>query len=942
MKKLFILLMACFCIASAHAAFLRNIPMTVNQPDGTVLHCYASGDEFFNFLHDSNGYTIIQHPETGYYVYAEKRNGKLVATNHVAGVCDPASKGLEPYTIISPEEWTARRQARQMSDKHPQNREANHGTLNNLSIFIRFADETEFTNSYSSIDNMFNDVSENAISMRSYFRAASYGAIEIPTTFYPGHDGENIISYQDIYPRNYYQPYYSSTNPNGYHGDAEGWEREFSLLERAINYVNDNYPIPSDLNIDYDDDGLVDNICFIIKGDVDSWSSLLWPHQWWFYDRTVYINGKQAYNFNFQLSNATDYFNTSVLCHEMNHSLGAPDLYHYAGQMFVLPVGPWDLMDSNATPPQHCGAYMKMKYGHWIDEIPEITQAGTYTLNPISSATPTNVAYKIQSNDPNQFYVLEYRDNTSLFESSLPGSGLLVYRIDTRFNGNQNYNPSSGIYDEIYLFRPGGSATSNGNLNNAYFSSDVNRTEFSASTNPRPFLTNGAADNSLRIYNISSADSTISFSYGSECEPPTHLVATVEDNNVTLSWDAVANAVSYNVFRNGTLIGTTDETTYLDSEVDPGFYTYYVRSMDTYGMASNPSETVTVSVMLEGNVIVGDASLAANTLLPSNSYYNYSLTQQIYTADEIGEEGFITGIAFYLDGAEDTRTFDLYMKSTSKTVFSNATDWDTISDDNKVFSGSVALATNAWTLIPFDTTFIYDGTSNIVLVTDDNTGSDSTTMAFRVFDAPNQAISVCSEETNFDPVTPLASYYEAGELLSVKNQIILTKEPFPADLYNITATAHPAEAGTVSGEGLYRFGETCTVTATPIADDYSFDNWTQNGEVVSTEASYSFMVISDVDLVANFSEVLSIGDEGNADASTDSKTFGFINDSGNFCIFSIEGEATLQVIDVMGHILSSENFNGSYEKRLDVVPGVYMLRLINGNNVKVQKIVISR
>ena len=68
--------MACFCIASAHAAFLRNIPMTVNQPDGTVLHCYASGDEFFNFLHDSNGYTIIQHPETGYYVYAEKRNGK--------------------------------------------------------------------------------------------------------------------------------------------------------------------------------------------------------------------------------------------------------------------------------------------------------------------------------------------------------------------------------------------------------------------------------------------------------------------------------------------------------------------------------------------------------------------------------------------------------------------------------------------------------------------------------------------------------------------------------------------------------------------------------------------------------------------------------------------------------------------------------------------------
>ena len=934
MKKLLILLVACFCIVNTHAAFLRNVPMTITQPDGTVLHCFASGDEYFNFLHDSNGYTIMQHPETGYYVYAEKRDGKLVATNYVAGVCDPVSKGLQPYALISPEEWMARRQARQATDKRPQNRNANHGTLNNISIFIRFADDTEFTNSYSSIDDMFNNVSENAVSMRSYFRAASYGAIEIPTTFYPGHDGDVIISYQDINPRNYYRPYYSSSNPIGYHGDAECHDRELSMLERAVNYVNDNHLVPSDLNIDYDDDGRVDNICFIIKGEVDSWSSLLWPHQWYFYDRMVYLNDKQAYNFNFQLSNAADYFNTSVMCHEMNHSLGAPDLYHYNVETFVRPVGYWDLMDINATPPQHCGAYMKTKYGHWIDEIPEITQSGTYTLNPISSATPTNVAYKIQSNDPNQFYVLEYRDNTSLFETSLPGSGLLVYRIDTRFQGNQNYNPNIGIYDEVYLFRPGGTASSNGDINAAYFSSSVGRTEFSASTNPHPSLSNGATDNSLRIYNITSAGSTISFSYGSECEPPTRLVASVEDNNVTLSWNAATDAVSYKVFRNGTLIGTTSETTYLDSEVDAGFYTYYLKSIDTHGIASNPSETVTVSVTLEGSVIVGDGGLATNALLPSNSYYNYSLTQQIYTAEEIGEAGAITGIAFYLDGAESTRTFDIYMKNTTKSVFSSATDWETVSDADKVFSGSVTLAANSWNLIPFDAAFIYDGTSNIVLVTDDNTGSDSTAMSFSVFDAPNQAISVCSVDTDFDPAMPQASYYEGAGLLSVKNQIILTKEA----VYRITVSANPAEAGIVSGGGFYRFGETCLVTATPISDDYAFDNWTQDGVEVSTEASYSFIVNNDVDLVANFSEDLSVGESSDADTSAD---FGFINGNGNFCIFGIDGTATLQVIDVMGRILSSKSFNGTYEKRLNVVPGVYTLRLINGNNVKVQKIVIE-
>ena len=514
MKRIIALwvVLTCFEIVNVHAAYLRNIPVTVIQPDGVVLHCFASGDEFFNYLHDGNGYTIIQHPQTGYYVYAENRNGILVATEYVADRQDPVSRALQPYALISPEEWMTRRRAWEVPEMRPQNRDytPNHGTLNNISIFIRFSDDGQFTNSYSSIANMFNDVSQGAISMRSYFRAASYGAIEIPTTFYPGHNGETIISYQDTYPRSYFQPYNAYTNPNGYQ-EEDRVEREFGLLERAVNYINAYYPVPTNLNIDYDGDGYVDNVCFIVKGDVGDWSSMLWPHKWTLYDRTVNINGKRVWTFNFQLADASGYFNTSTMCHEMNHSLGAPDMYHYS-YSGPEPVGSWDLMDANAIPPQHCGAYMKMKYGHWIDEIPEITQSGTYTLNPISSSSPTNVAYKIATTDPNQFYVLEYRNTSNPFESALPGSGLLIYRIDTRFDGNKDYNPSNGIYDEIYIFRPNGTVSVNGDLSRAHFSSGVSRTEFSSSTNPYPFFTNGTIDNNTRIYNITSAGNTISFS----------------------------------------------------------------------------------------------------------------------------------------------------------------------------------------------------------------------------------------------------------------------------------------------------------------------------------------------------------------------------------------------------------------------------------------------
>ena len=816
MKKIVLLIIACCCLISVHAAYLKNVPKTLTQPDGSVLHCYASGDEYFNYLHDENGFTIMQHPQTGFYVYADKQDGKLVATEFVAGKVDPASKNIKPFNLISPQEWMARRKAWEAPVERPKNRDnnPNHGTLNNISIFIRFSDDTQFTNSYSSIDNMFNDVSENAISLRSYFRAASYGAIEIPTTFYPGHNGETIISYQDTYPRSYFQPYNASTNTNGYQNDSQRTSREFSLLERAVNYVNSNYPVPTNLNIDYDNDGYVDNVCFIVRGDVGEWSSLLWPHMWSLYDRTVLINGKRVGTFNFQLADATGYFNTSTMCHEMNHSLGAPDLYHYS---YSGPdaVGIWDLMHNNATPPQHCGAYMKMKYGHWIDEIPEITQAGTYTLNPISSSTPTNVAYKIQSSDPNQYYVLEYRKSNSLFETALPGSGILIYRIDTRFSGNADYDPSNGIYDEVYIFRPGGSTSVNGNLSSAYFSSNVGRTEFSASTSAYPFFTDGTIDNDFRIYNITNAGNTISFTYGSSsnCEAPTNLVASIENNNVTLSWDAVNNAQSYNIYRNESLISNTSGTTYTDSNLAYGVYSYYLKSVDANGVLSTASETVTATIMPEGTIVIGDGGSNANDFLPSYSYYNYSLTQQIYTADEIGGAGTITGMAFFNSGDQKTRTFDFYLKSTTKNSFSGTTDWETVTEADKVFSGSVTMAADEWTMIVFNTPYDYDGTSNLVLVADDNSGAwtNSPHMSCRVFNATNQAIYVYSDNTNFSPLSPPTSYTSNDyyALLSVKNQLLVTKEEVPSiTTFNITVSANPAEGGSVSMEGrelLYDF-----------------------------------------------------------------------------------------------------------------------------------------
>ena len=73
------------------------------------------------------------------------------------------------------------------------------------------------------------------------------------------------------------------------------------------------------------------------------------------------------------------------------------------------------------------------------------------------------------------------------------------------------------------------------------------------------------------------------------------------------------------------------------------------------------------------------------------------------------------------------------------------------------------------------------------------------------------------------------------------------------------------------------------------------------------------------------------------DADGDS-AFAYFNGS-NWTISNM-GEATLQVVDVMGRVLSSETLSGNAEVNINQPTGVYMLRLVSGDSVKVQKVVV--
>ncbi|MBR4391157.1 MAG: fibronectin type III domain-containing protein, partial [Bacteroidales bacterium] len=174
-------------------------------------------------------------------------------------------------------------------------------------------------------------------------------------------------------------------------------------------------------------------------------------------------------------------------------------------------------------------------------------------------------------------------------------------------------------------------------------------------------------------------------------------------------------------------------------------------------------------------VEIGDGGTANNSYLPGYNYYNYSLTQQIYTAEEIGMAGTINSIAFKNTGAEKTRTYNVYMLLTDKETFSANDDWVAMSDNDLVFAGSLTFAVGEWTTITLDTPFAYNGSSNLLVGVADVTGDYSSAphMACLVFDATSQAIRAYRDASAYDITNPGVN----GSVLNVKNQIQLDITP---------------------------------------------------------------------------------------------------------------------------------------------------------------------
>jgi uncharacterized repeat protein (TIGR02543 family) len=245
------------------------------------------------------------------------------------------------------------------------------------------------------------------------------------------------------------------------------------------------------------------------------------------------------------------------------------------------------------------------------------------------------------------------------------------------------------------------------------------------------------------------------------------------------------------------------------------------------------------------NVIPVGQAEAWSGWVPSDSYYKYNLSEQIYTVEELGSACEITSVAFFNTRTAMTRNIRVYLKHTNKDVFQSGTDWEAVTAGDLLFEGDVYFAVGQWTTIPFNRAFAYDGNHNVLLVVDDNTGSYIRGLYCRMFHDENRSIFVCSDNTNYNPYNPPS---DNGSYADGKSQVLFG---IANSNYTVTVSANPTGGGNVTGGGTYQAGQPCTISASA-NPGYTFVKWTKNGTQVSTNPTYSFTVSANANYVAHF------------------------------------------------------------------------------------------
>lgn len=533
---------------SAQECSFPTVPTvrTLHQPDGSAIELVFRGNAANHWYEDADGFPVVR-SDAGYVFARRGPRGELEATEARVGASDPWRLGLERRVVPAP---AARRdafrtgpgqksrkagqrvaEARVAESPGPRGAFLSGGSVDNLVLLLRFSDhgpagQDRTLPSAGDVATIMNAVGGDVMlaptgSVRDHYLEGSYGQFTIDST---------VVGWLEL-------PEAESTYANGSSGlTTLTWDLITDGLAAADPFVDF-------ADFDQDGDGWVDAITFLHSGYGAEWggsdqygtdySDRIWSHKWtiptWTSAEGVRVGD---YNISPGLWDTfgSDPGRIGVVCHELGHFFGLPDLYDTdgssegAGNWCLMAGGSWGF-DGSQQYPSHLCAWCKTKLG-WA--TPERLLPGVHG----ALAVETNPAiYLVDSGYPSGEYLLLENRQPLGFDSAIPQGGLAIWHIDEGKGSFSNNDPNN---DEGYPGQSGwpgndshyrvGLLQADGDFDmdqgfNRGDSGDVYRSGFaatiSAGTTPDTDAYQGGVvvTNSNRIQGIGSSSANMAFTY---------------------------------------------------------------------------------------------------------------------------------------------------------------------------------------------------------------------------------------------------------------------------------------------------------------------------------------------------------------------------------------------------------------------------------------------
>jgi immune inhibitor A len=436
-----LLVSAGFCVPAPPGHWIE-----LSQPDGTRFVAQVRGDEFCSWLEDQLGYPIVRVMPLEEYRYALiDSTGAFKASQFLAGEVDPRLTPLEPHVVAAEGIIKAKRErafsrtpsVRTSLAKQPAGPTS--GPLKSLVLLVNFSNTTP---SYppQALDDLYNAtgyaVGGARGSVRDYFSEVSYNQLTVNST---------VVGWINLPQTNAY--YAGDDDMNG-EGDGSFGLNELKYPFNAQRLVEDALdaadPLVDFSQFDQDGDGWIDavSICHQGPGAEMTYNiNYVWSHYGSISSPRTY-DGVQVYHYQLGpelYDNGGGLVHIGVICHELSHFLGLPDLYDYDFDSYG--IGMWGLMgygnwNDLGRSPAHLCAWSKVQLG-WL--TPTIMNYSRPDLD-LPGVEGTPLVYKIwEGMPPQQYFLVENRQFIG-FDEALPGSGLLIWHIDDSQPDNNDEN----------------------------------------------------------------------------------------------------------------------------------------------------------------------------------------------------------------------------------------------------------------------------------------------------------------------------------------------------------------------------------------------------------------------------------------------------------------------------------------------------------------------